>query len=166
MATPPNDYHPVERVVSVMYHYNIKRHTFAVEWKEKKNGRPWITPVFLEDLMSCPGLVLQFEKKKYETLKEEMKKRGVLCNIRKRSVFISVRNTVISRPDEYLPSAREIVKRILYRSKERVDDDVVDFYHVRFHRISGVKKMRLPVMEHYFPVDLLLYWIENEYVFN
>lgn len=159
-------FYRVKKVLSVMFHHKKQRHTYSVLWEQKKRKKPWITPVFLEDLMTCPHLVVDYEERKYEKLKKKMEDAGIPCKIRKKSVSVSLRNTVLARPDEYLPSGKEILKKILFRSKERVMDEVLEFYHVKFRRTSGVKKLRLAVMEYYFPVDLLIYWNENEFEFN
>jgi hypothetical protein len=156
----------VEEVKSVVYNSKTDRHVYSVLWAERKRGKPWITPVHLESLTTCPQLVLQFEKDVYA--KFEKKNDNALKPTigRKSGVHISLRSTVRANKSEYLPIGNEIVKKVLARSKEAVDGVWKDFYHVKFRRISGVKKMRLSVMEYYFPVDLIMFWNAHGFKFH
>lgn len=148
------DEYIVERIVTCMFSEEKKRVLYEVKWKDYADT----TEEPLEHFLSCPLIVLEFEKEQYRGLREiaqeledaEFRQRGRRKQMLKRS--FGKRNK-----DEYTPVGTEFVGKI-YGTTYEGD---IQMYHVKFYGTVGKMKVRLPYMEYYFPSDLLEFWERN-----
>lgn len=147
----------VERVKSINYNEFGKRFLVKVQWKElDEEGKNKEDDQPLENLLSCPKLVLEFEERELDKLKrlkvkgpggkQQRMRRLPGCYSRKQC------------PEEYRPTGCEIVTRIVFSRVFVIKGVEHEYLLVKFNHDPILRYVRLRLAEYYFPFHVLVFW--------
>lgn len=148
---------PIKEINKCAYNSKSNRIMYTAVWdcpEETETKEP------LEYFMSCPLIVLQFEKKQYEDFKSAIKKKPIE-NAKGMRKMPLTRQSVLKKVviDEYIPNGNEYLIKIYHRF---VTNDGIEIYKVRFARMKVCVRVRLIFLEYYFPAKLLNFWLEKK----
>lgn len=145
---------PIKKISKCAYKRKSNRIMYTAVWDcpgETESKEP------LEYFLSCPLIMLQFEKDQYEEFKSRMKKKPIENSKGMRKLPLTVKSVLKKEVmNEYIPSGREYLMKIYTRF---VTDDGKEVYKVRFARMKDCVRVRLIFLEYYFPTRLLDFWL-------
>lgn len=150
----------VEEVKSINYNKFGQRFLLKVQWKEvDENGEQTKDDQPLENFLSCPKLVLDYERNEYEKLKRQKVKGpgGKQQRIRRLPGCYTKRHC----REEYRPTGCEVVVKIVASRVFVIKGCPREYLLVKFNHDPVLRYVQLRLAEYYFPFQVLVFWKRN-----